>query len=200
MLFPDQKLVLATHNAGKVTEMSGLLSGVVQTVLSASDVDLPEPEETEKTFEGNALLKARAACQHAGHPSIADDSGLCVNALNGDPGIYSARWAEDEHGARDFGMAMNKVNTLLSDCEDRSAYFITVLALVLPSGTEHLFEGRVSGTIIPTPKGLDGFGYDPIFQPDGYDITFGEMNKTEKQIISHRANALQKFVTFVKNA
>lgn len=200
MLFPDQKLVLATHNKGKVVEMTTLLSGVVKTVLSASDVDLPEPEETEHTFEGNALLKARAACTHSGYASLADDSGLCVNALNGEPGVYSARYAENEQGVRDFDYGMAKLNNSLGDKEDRSAYFITVLALVLPDGTEHLFEGCVEGNLVWPLRGPDGFGYDPMFQPNGYDMTFGEMDKENKQNISHRGNALRKLLNFVEGS
>lgn len=199
MLFSNQKLVLATHNQGKVSEMRALLCDVVETVLSAGDVDLPEPEETEKTFKGNALLKARAACEHSGYSAIADDSGLCVNALNGEPGIYSARWAANEQGERDFGLAMQMVKDRLGDAEDRSAYFITVLALVCPDGTEHVFEGRVHGVITKEARGLDGFGYDPIFQPEGYDITFGEMDKSVKQAISHRATAMAKLIEFLNH-
>ena len=190
-----KELVVATHNKGKVREIADLLGPYVGTFYSAIELDLPEPEETETTFEGNALIKARSAARHAGKPSLADDSGLCVNTLGGDPGVYAARWAEKPDGSgRDFNLAMQKVHEALGDAEDRSAYFICVLALVTPEGDEHIFEGRVNGQIIWPARGDKGFGYDPIFIPKGYDTTFAEMEPQDKHAISHRAKAFEKLV------
>ncbi len=198
-LFPQNKLLLATHNQGKIIEMKSLLKGQIKKIVSARDLNLSEPEEAEDSFSGNSLLKARSAAKESGLASLADDSGLCVNALNGDPGIHSARWAQDGgNEERDFKKAMAKVHDLLGDSKDRSAYFICVLALVLPDGQEEVFEGRVEGRIVWPMRGEGGFGYDPIFQPYGYDITFGEMEPIEKASISHRVRALQKFLNFVK--
>ena len=186
-----QKLVLATHNPGKVSEIGAMLAPLGVDVVSAGDLGLAEPDETETTFAGNALLKARAACAASGLPALADDSGLCVNALNGDPGLYSARWAGPD---KDFVMAMQTVHEKLGDCSDRSAYFICVLALVYPDGGEHVFEGRVNGTLVWPIRGPGGFGYDPMFMPDGQTCTFGEMTPAEKKSISHRARAFAALV------
>ena len=190
-----EKLVLATHNDGKLAEMQTVLQGMVGEVISSKELKLTEPEETGTSFEANALLKARSACKESGLPALADDSGLCVNALNGDPGVYSARWAGPE---RDFDMAMGFLDTKLVGQEDRSAYFICVLAFVTPDGKEELFEGRVDGALIWPPRGDKGFGYDPMFQPEGYQQSFAEMEKPEKQKISHRAKALEKLKTYMQ--
>lgn len=192
-IFDGDELLIATHNNGKAREISALLAPYVKTFVTAGDLDLPEPEETGKTFAENAVLKAQAAAQASGRVSLADDSGLAVNALNGDPGIYSARWGGPE---KDFNLAMQKVHKALGDTEDRSAYFVCVLALGWPDGHSEVFEGRVNGTIIWPMRGDKGFGYDPVFQADGYDITFAEMEPSDKHAISHRANA---FDLLVKN-
>ena len=186
-----EDLVIATHNKGKAEEIAELLAPYVSKFYTASDLDLPEPEETGATFTENALLKARSAAQASGKISLADDSGLAVNALNGDPGIYSARWGGPE---KDFNLAMEKVHHKLQDHEDRSAYFVCVLALAWPDGRSEVFEGFVNGMIIWPIRGDKGFGYDPIFQADGYDVTFAEMEPAEKHAISHRADAFEKLV------
>lgn len=187
-----EEIVIASHNKGKVREISELLEPYAQKFYSASDLNLDEPEETEKTFIGNALLKARAAAKASGKVALADDSGLAVHALNGDPGIYSARWAGEP---RDFNHAMKRVHDELGDNPDRRASFICVLALAWPDGREEVFEGRVDGDIVWPPKGSKGFGYDPIFIAKGMDKTFAEIEPEEKHRISHRADALQKLVS-----
>lgn len=191
-------LLIATHNQGKVREFEEMLGGKGIELKSAADFDLPEPEETEDTFAGNALLKARAGCAASGLPTLADDSGFCVSALNGEPGIYSARWAETEDG-RDFGAAMEKVHDRLGDAEDRSTWFMAVLALVYPDGREEVFEGRVDGQMVWPPRGDKGFGYDPIFVPEDYDITFAEMEPGQKHAMSHRARAVKLFMEYLDN-
>ena len=191
------KIVLATHNKGKVAELSALLKPYGVEVVSASELGLSEPAETENTFVGNALIKARAASVATGLPCLADDSGLCVSALNGDPGVYSADWAGDP---RDFKVAMTKVHDALGEASDRSAYFISVFALVIPDGTEQIFEGRCNGQIIWPPRGTGGHGYDPIFMADGETRTFGEMSLDEKAKYSHRAKAFEKFLRHCEEA
>lgn len=192
--FDADELVIATHNAGKAREISELLAPYVSKFYTASDLDLPEPEETEDSFVGNAALKSKAAAEASGKVSLADDSGLVVNALGGEPGIYSARWAVTEDGTRDFNYAMEKVRLALGDAEDRSAAFICVLSMAWPDGHVENFEGRVDGVLEFPPRGDKGFGYDPIFVANGYDITFAEMEPSEKHAISHRADAFEKFV------
>lgn len=190
---PFQKLVIASHNKGKLREIDALIAPFGIEALSAGDLGVMEPEETETTFIGNALLKARASCLATGLPALADDSGLEVRALNGAPGIYSARWAGEP---RDFYAAMAEVERqiIASGCNDRSARFVCVLALVLPDGTEQVFEGFVSGQMTYPPRGINGFGYDPVFIADGQTITFGEMDPDIKHAMSHRADAFAKFV------
>ncbi len=172
-------------------EISALLEPYAQRLYSAAELNLPEPEETGSTFAENAALKAEVAAQGSGKPALADDSGLAVSALNGDPGIYSARWAGPD---KDFTLAMEKVHEALGDSADRSAAFMCVMALAWADGHTEIFEGRVEGTIIWPPRGGKGFGYDPIFIPEGYDVTFAEMEPDEKQKISHRARAFEKLV------
>ncbi len=189
--FHGNELLIATHNKGKAREISDLLRPYVSKFYTASDLGLEEPEETGATFTENAILKAKAAAKISGKVSLSDDSGLAVNALNGDPGIYSARWGGEN---KDFNLAMKKVSEALEDSKDRSAYFVCVLALAWPDGHTETFEGRVNGEIVWPMRGTQGFGYDPIFQADGYDITFAQMNPEEKHAISHRANAFKLLV------
>ncbi len=189
--FSGDTLLIATHNEGKVAEIAQMLSEHVANVISAASLNLPEPEETGSTFAENAILKARAAALNSGKISLADDSGLAVNALNGDPGIYSARWGGPN---KDFKLAMQKVQDALENNADRSAYFVCVLALAWPDGHVETFEGRVTGTLIWPMRGTNGFGYDPIFVPDGHQKTFAEMDMQEKKSISHRRRAFDKLI------
>jgi XTP/dITP diphosphohydrolase len=191
--FPGGRLVVASHNAGKVREIDDLLRPFGVDAVSAGDLGLPEPEETGSTFVANAELKALAAARTAHLPALADDSGLCVGALGGEPGIYSARWAGP---GRDFGLAMRKVQEGLEAkvAHDRSARFVSVLSLAWPDGHCTSFEGTVDGTLVWPPRGTKGFGYDPMFVPDGYGITFGEMEPALKHTISHRAVAFRKLI------
>lgn len=191
------ELVIASHNAGKVREIGELLAPLGVTARAAGVLGLPEPEETEDSFAGNALLKARAAAAAAGLPALADDSGLAVRALDGDPGIHSARWAGPE---RDFAAAMDKVNRALGEAADRRAAFICALALARPGGAEAVFEGTVAGRLTWPPRGDRGFGYDPIFVPDGHETTFGEMEPAAKHTISHRARAFAKLLAALRAA
>lgn len=193
---PFQKLVIASHNKGKLREIDALIAPFGIEAISAGDLGVEEPEETETTFIGNALLKARASALATGLPALADDSGLEVTALNGAPGIYSARWAGEP---QDFYAAMAEVEHQLvaSGTSDRSARFVCVLALVLPDGTEQVFEGFVTGELVYPPRGTQGFGYDPVFVATGQSITFGEMDPNVKHAMSHRADAFAKFVSAV---
>lgn len=185
------RLVIASHNPGKIREIADLLGPLGVQVLSAGDAGVAEPEETGNTFAENAELKARTSAEQAKLPALADDSGLAVHALGGDPGIYSARWAGPE---KDFRLAMEKVNAALGDSPDRRAEFVCALCLAWPDGERRIYEGRVAGTLVWPPRGERGFGYDPIFIPDGHDITFGEMDPADKHRISHRARAFEKLV------
>lgn len=188
----EKELVLATHNQGKVKEITALLGHHFETIYTAGELGLDDPEETEKTFMGNAQLKAKAAAKASGKLALADDSGLSVSALGGAPGIYSARWAIDPvTGERNFAKAMEQVNLALADFEDKSAAFVCVLALAWPDGRTEVFSGRVDGQLIWPPRGDNGFGYDPMFVPNGYQETFGEMEPARKHSISHRALAFQ---------
>jgi XTP/dITP diphosphohydrolase len=191
-----QKLVIASHNKGKLREIDALIAPFGIQALSAGDLGVEEPEETEATFIGNALLKARASCVATGLPALADDSGLEVTALGGRPGIYSARWAGEP---RDFYAAMAEVERQLvaTRSRDRSARFVCVLALVLPDGTERVFEGQVTGNLVYPPRGSFGFGYDPVFIANGQSVTFGEMDPAAKHAMSHRADAFAKFVAAI---
>jgi XTP/dITP diphosphohydrolase len=195
------RLVIATHNAGKLREFEELLRPFDLSLLGAAALGLEEPEETGSTFRGNAILKAQAAARASRFVALADDSGLCVDALDGAPGVYSARWA----GApKDFGAAMARVERELeahAAPPPWRAAFVSVLALAWPDGAVETFEGRVDGSLVFPPRGTAGFGYDPIFRPDGHDRTFGEMSSHEKHgipvdgslALSHRARAFQKF-------
>jgi XTP/dITP diphosphohydrolase len=187
-----QELVIATHNPGKAREISALLKPYIARFYTAAELNLAEPEETGATYIENASLKALAAAKASGKPSLADDSGLSVAALNGEPGIYSARWAGPE---KDFGKAMAEVNTRLGGAMDRSAAFICVLALGWPDGHVETFEGRIEGDIIWPPRGDKGFGYDPIFIPEGDTRTYAEIGPEEKHKTSHRAKAFAKLVS-----
>ena len=184
------RLVAATHNPGKARELAALLDGRFE-VVAASELGLPEPEETEQSFAGNALVKARLAADASGLMALADDSGLSVRALDGAPGIYSARWAGPD---RDFAHAMALVERRLAETEsdDRGAWFTSALAVAWPGGPAVVVEGRVDGTLSFPPRGDKGFGYDPIFVPDGEARTFGEMDEAEKGTLSHRARAFAK--------
>ncbi len=186
--FDGGRLVIASHNPGKLVEMTGLLAPYRIAIVSAAALGLPEPEETGATFEANAALKAHAAAKSAGLPALADDSGLVVPALGGAPGIYSARWAGPD---KDFGVAMARVQRELGG-KDRGAIFVSVLALAWPDSEETLSRGEVQGRLTWPPRGGNGFGYDPIFVPDGHAITFGEMEADEKYRIDHRSRAFAK--------
>jgi XTP/dITP diphosphohydrolase len=189
--FDSKELVLASHNPGKVREIAELLQPFAVTVVSAGALGLPEPEETGTTFEANAELKALAATRASGRPALADDSGLCVVALGGEPGIYSARWAGP---TKDFGMAMKKVEERLAGAGDRRAFFVAALSLAWPDGHVDTFRGEVHGTLVWPPRGNRGFGYDPMFLPTGRTETFGEMDPDAKHAISHRAVAFRKLI------
>ncbi len=192
-LFNENKLIVATHNKGKLREIRSLLADQGIGVLSAGDLGLGEPEETESSFIGNARLKARAASRASGLVALADDSGLVVDALGGAPGIYSARWAGPD---KDFAVAMQKVETKLSELgsPNRRAHFICSLSLVWPDGFDVTVEGRIDGQLVWPPRGDRGFGYDPIFIPNGYDLTFGEMDPKQKHAIGHRADAFAQLL------
>ena len=195
MLQKGDRLVVATHNPGKVREIGDLLKPFGMQAVSAGDLDISEPDETGVTFAENACQKAVHSTKSSGLPALADDSGLEVAALDGQPGIYSARWGGAD---KNFEMAMERVHNELEAAgatspEQRTANFICVLALALPDGTCHTYEGKVFGSIAWPMRGLHGFGYDPIFVPDGHDITFGEMDPVKKHQMSHRARAFEIF-------
>ena len=188
--FAGHRLVIASHNPGKVEEIAALLAPFAVETIAAGALGIPEPEETGDSFEANAALKARTAAEASGQPALADDSGLVVPALGGAPGIYSARWAGP---AKDFQVAMERVHRELGD-KDRSARFVAVLALALPGDREELFRGEVEGSLTWPLRGDRGFGYDPIFIPQGATLTFGEIDPVAKHRISHRARAFAKLV------
>ncbi len=195
------KLVIATHNAGKLREISALLAPYGVDCISAGALGLPEPAETGTTFTENALIKARSAALASGIPALADDSGLCVAALDGRPGVYTADWAERQRfegkPGRDWYMAMGKVEGMLcaqGDDVDRSCWFACVLAIAWPNGAEVAYNGRTNGSLTWPPRGTLGFGYDPVFVPQGDTRTFAEHDPAEKHLISHRADAFAKLV------
>lgn len=194
--FTDPRLVVATHNTGKLLEIADLLKPYGVELSSNADHGLPEPEETETTFVGNARIKAHAAARATGLPALADDSGIEIDGLGGAPGVYTADWAETPNG-RDFVMAMTRSWDELeaaSASEPRTARFCSTLVLAWPDGHDEVFAGVMAGQIVWPMRGDQGHGYDPIFQPEGYDVTFGEMNRWEKNKISHRADAFAKLV------
>ena len=192
-----QKLVIATHNAGKLREIRELLAPFGIECIGAAELDLPEPEETGVTFVDNAELKARASADLSGLPALADDSGLAVDALQGKPGIHSARWAEDEAGNRDFGRAMERVWREVEAAgpdAGHDAHFVCALSLAWPDGSIESFEGKVHGTLVWPPRGSNGHGYDPMFVAAGDSRTFGEIDPAAKNAVSHRAVAFAKLV------
>ncbi len=194
--FDGDALVIATHNKGKLREIAALLAPFGVSVSSAADHGLEEPEETEDTFAGNARIKAHFAAQATGLPGLSDDSGITVEALDGAPGVYTADWAETPQG-RDFPMAMEKVWRLLEEKDapaPRKAAFNCTLCLAWPDGHDEVFEGRVDGQVVWPMRGENGFGFDPVFLPDGESETFGEMAPERKDAMSHRADAFAKFV------
>lgn len=194
--FDGARILIATHNAGKLEEMQQLFAPHGVDVVGAAELDLSEPEETENTFIGNARIKAQAAVKATGLPALADDSGIEVQALDDAPGVFTADWAETPTG-RDFVMAMTKTHNKLEAVNaphPRRARFRATLVLGWPDGHEEIFEGRVNGTLVWPMRGTIGHGYDPMFQPDGYDITFAEMDPAEKNRVSHRADAFSKLI------
>lgn len=194
--FTEDRLVVATHNKGKLEEISALLQPFSVNVTSAGALGLPEPVETETTFIGNARIKAHFAAKASGLPALADDSGISIDGLGGAPGVYTADWAETPNG-RDFVMAMTRAWTELEAAQapyPRRAQFRCTLVLAWPDGHDEVFEGVMPGQVVWPMRGDQGHGYDPIFQPDGFDITFGEMDRWKKNEISHRADAFRKLV------
>jgi len=202
----DKKIVVASHNAGKLREFADLLGPFGLEANSAKEYDLPEPDETGTTFEENAYIKAFAAARATGLPAMSDDSGLCVDALDGAPGVYTANWAEKPEGGRDFGMAMQRTEVALQEVgatepAQRTGRFVAVICLAFPDGEAEYYRGEVEGRLVWPPRGDLGFGYDPVFLPNGYDKTFGEMTAEEKhgwkpgdaEALSHRARAFKKF-------
>jgi XTP/dITP diphosphohydrolase len=202
----DGRIVVASHNEGKLREIADLIAPFGLEARSAAEFGLPEPDETGTTFEENAYIKAHAAAVATGLPALSDDSGMCADALDGQPGVYTANWAETPDGRRDFGIAMQKVENLLREKDanepwDRTARFVAVICLAWPDGDAEYYRGEVEGTLVWPPRGALGFGYDPVFLPDGYDKTFGEMTAAQKhgwkpsdtEALSHRARAFRKF-------
>ena len=201
-----KKIVVASHNAGKLREFADLMAPFGFEAKSAKDYGLPEPDETGSTFEENAYIKALAAAKATGLPALSDDSGLCVDALDGAPGVYTANWAEKADGSRDFGMAMQRTEVALHEVgaaspAQRKGRFVAVICLAFPDGDAEYYRGEAEGTLVWPPRGELGFGYDPVFLPDGFEKTFGEMTAQEKHgwkpgqatALSHRARAFQKF-------
>ncbi|MBN7808547.1 RdgB/HAM1 family non-canonical purine NTP pyrophosphatase [Agrobacterium rosae] len=200
-------IVVASHNKGKIAEIADLIGPLGFSAKSAAELNFAEPDETGTTFEENAAIKALASAKASGLPALSDDSGLVIDALDGDPGVYTANWAETEDGTRDFAMAMQKVEDALqargaTDPIARTCRFVSVLCLAWPDGHTEFFRGEIEGTVAWPPRGVSGFGYDPIFQPEGHETTFGEMSAEEKhgwkpgdeQALSHRARAFKTFV------
>jgi len=201
-----RKIVVASHNEGKLREIAQLIEPFGFEAKSAKAYGLPEPDETGTTFEQNAYIKAHAAATATGLPALSDDSGLMIDALGGDPGVYTADWATQEDGTRDFGMAMQRAEDAMREAgaatpDKRSGRFVAVLCLCYPDGEAEYFRGEAEGTLVWPPRGTLGFGYDPVFMPDGFDVTFGEMPAQQKHgwtpgqptALSHRAKAFKKF-------
>ena len=194
--FEGDKLLVATHNKGKLGEITEILAPYGVSVVGAGEMNLPEPEETEDTFVGNARIKAHAAAKATGLPALSDDSGITIDALNGAPGVYTADWAETGEG-RDFMMAMTRANdeiTAVGPEAPRTAQFRCTLVIAWPDGHDEVFEGVMPGQLVWPIRGEHGFGYDPMFQPEGYDITCAQMDPSEKNKISHRGRAVAQFV------
>lgn len=202
----EKKIVVASRNAGKLAEIAELIAPFGFEAKSAAEYGLPEPDETGTTFEENAYIKAHAAALATGLPALSDDSGLMVDALGGDPGVYTANWAEMADGTRDFAVAMERTNTLMEKKgatapSQRTGRFVSVICVAWPDGHAEYFRGEVEGTLVWPPRGEGGFGYDPMFQPQGHERTFGEMEAAEKhgwkpgqaEALSHRARAFQLF-------
>ena len=200
------KIVVASHNEGKLREFADLMAPFGFEAKSAKEYGLPEPDETGTTFEENAYIKAYAAAKATGLPALSDDSGLCVDALDGAPGVYTANWAETPDGSRDFGMAMQRTEVALQEVgaaepAQRTGRFVAVICLAFPDGEAEYYRGEAEGTLVWPPRGTLGFGYDPVFLPNGFDKTFGEMSAEQKHgwkpgqptALSHRARAFQKF-------
>jgi XTP/dITP diphosphohydrolase len=200
-------IVVASHNKGKIAEIAELIGPFGFSAKSAAELNFEEPDETGTTFEENAAIKALASAKASGLPALSDDSGLVIDALDGAPGVYTANWAETADGTRDFAMAMEKVEKALADKgvtdpKDRAARFVSVLCLAWPDGHTEMFRGEIEGTVVWPPRGTAGFGYDPVFQPEGFDTTFGEMPSEQKHgwkpgdatALSHRARAFKLFV------
>lgn len=201
-----RKIVVASHNAGKLREFADLIAPFGLEAKSAKEYSLPEPDETGTTFEENAYIKAYAAALATGLPALSDDSGLMIDALNGQPGVYTANWAEDGDGKRDFARAMQRAEDAMHGAgaftpAQRTGRFVAVICLAFPDGEAEYYRGEVCGTLVWPPRGEIGFGYDPVFMPDGHDVTFGEMTAEQKHgwkpgqpdALSHRARAFQKF-------
>lgn len=205
-LLEDRKIVVASHNDGKLREFADLMAPFGFEAKSAKEFGLLEPDETGTTFEENAYIKAHSAASATGLPALSDDSGLCIDALDGQPGVYTANWAELPDGSRDFGMAMQRAEVAMQEVgaaspESRTGRFVAVICLAWPDGHAEYFRGEAEGHLVWPPRGEKGFGYDPVFVPEGYDKTFGEMEAQEKHgwkpgqanALSHRARAFQKF-------
>ena len=199
-LFPNNTLLIATHNSGKLDEFKSILKNLNLKIFSAKDLNLDEPIENKDTFLGNARIKSRNACMKCKLPSLADDSGLIVDVLGNKPGVYTADWAETQNG-RDYKKGMRRVWDEIILSKKKGPYkasFICTLVINFPNSKEEIFKGKVNGSIIWPMRGKYGQGYDPIFIPDGYKKTFGEMDDNEKNNISHRKIALKKFIKFYK--
>ena len=195
--FTGPELVIATHNQGKLEEIRHLFEPFKINIIGANELNLIEPDETDDTFVGNARIKAHSAAKLSNLPSLADDSGITIDALNGAPGVYTANWAETS-GVRDFVYAMEKTHNALTEVDasyPRSAQFRCTLVLAWPDGHDEAFEGVIEGSLVWPMRGENGHGYDPIFLPDGYNETFGEMDRWEKNKISHRADAFTKLLS-----
>ncbi|PWJ84269.1 XTP/dITP diphosphohydrolase [Pseudaminobacter salicylatoxidans] len=205
-ILTDREIVVASHNEGKLREFADLMAPFGFKAKSAKEFGLPEPDETGTTFEENAAIKALAAATATGLPALSDDSGLCVDALDGQPGVYTANWAEKPDGSRDFGMAMQRTEDAMNDAgavsrDQRTGRFVAVICVAWPDGHTEYFRGEADGHLVWPPRGEKGFGYDPVFLPEGFDKTFGEMTAEEKHgwkpgqetALSHRARAFQKF-------
>ncbi|PSJ60180.1 RdgB/HAM1 family non-canonical purine NTP pyrophosphatase [Pseudaminobacter soli (ex Li et al. 2025)] len=205
-ILTEREIVVASHNEGKLREFADLMAPFGFKAKSAKEFGLPEPDETGTTFEQNAAIKALAAATATGLPALSDDSGLCVDALDGQPGVYTANWAEKPDGSRDFGMAMQRTEDAMNEvgavsADERSGRFVAVICVAWPDGHTEYFRGEAEGQLVWPPRGQKGFGYDPVFLPEGFDKTFGEMTAEEKHgwkpgqetALSHRARAFQKF-------